>query len=811
MPRNLLCRTLSGFAIAALAAGVFLAGTPHAEGNEYYVAPHGDDASSGAEDAPWASLEHAGAVAEAGDTVVFLPGDYEGVLAPENSGTEEAPIVFKAEQRRTARFVGRGDGVYPIRLDGLEHVRIEGVHVEPAERGGRWLRMEDCRHIVLADCLFEKGYSGMPFHIIDSRNIWVQDSVLRKNAFNMARISDSEQVVFEGNAVSRAGHSPLQIYPPGSNAALVVRGNVFHAAWGRPFEFFTTQDVLFEGNIITNAYNGGRSASSNAKFAVQGGIFRFNRVFRNWGGALHFYPWADDTMEAIRAYHNVFHGNTHYGFSVRGGGQTRDVLFQNNILAENDPHGAWTQLQVSGESPESVEFRSNALWAGEPDRDQVIHWGGQGYSADAVGAKAWREDHGEVFHNTRDAQPGFVDAAQYQHGLSEDSPLRNAGSPLAHAQGDGEEDDVLPVTDPRAFYDGYGIPGEEGDLVAVGTPHQLARVTEVDSDEGVLILDREMTWADGDPVSLPWSGAKPDIGVHEHGADGRPSVEVRVTPFQVEPGEPVAMEAVLHGIPEVESIQWRLGDGTLVRDKTSFTHEYAAAYDYPIRVRVTGGEGRIHRGVGYAVVEEPANPGEPLLHSTFGADDQEWWWRWQSYRPMPAAWERVLVLEEGDDVPPPWSHPRGDNRVIPPEEDNPAGSGWLRAYAPEDGGRLPVRVHPRRWAIDTYPRIRIRYRLEPDTPVGVYVRAFPTPETGGREVWLASSPATARAEDDPGLPRLQDDGEWHVLELDARDIRETHPEVDVLEGLRFWAEDTGRVEEGHALELDEVVISPRND
>ncbi len=807
MPRKLLHRTWLAFAIAALAAVVFITGTTHAA-DVYYVAPDGDDASSGAEDAPWASLEHAAATAEAGDTVIFSAGTYEGTLAPENSGSEDAPIVFRAAERRTARFVGRGDGVYPIRLDNVEHIRIEGIHVEPAERNGRWLHMEDCRHIVLADCLFEKGYSGMPFHIVDSRKIWIQDSVLRKNAFNMARISDSEQVVFEGNVVSRAGHSPLQIFPPGSNAALVVRGNVFHSAWGRPFEFFTTQEVLFEGNIITNAYNSGRSASSNAKFAVQGGIFRFNRVFRNWGGALHFYPWREDSMEAIRAYHNVFHDNAHYGFRVRGGDQTRDILFQNNVLAENDPHGAWTQLQVSGGSPESVGFRSNALWAGEPDWDQVIHWGGQGYGADAVGTAEWREEYGEVFHDTRDARPGFVDAEHYQHGLSEDSPLRDAGAPLAHAEGDGERENGLPVTDPRAFHDGYGIPGEEGDLIAVGTTGQLARVTGVDADQGVLILDREVSWADGDPVSLPWSGANPDIGVHEHGADGRPSVEVRATPFQVRPGEPIAMEAVLHGIPEVDFIQWRLGDGTLVEDETRFTHEYTAAYDYPIRVRVTDADGRIHRGVGYVVVEEPPDPGAPLLHSTFCVDDDEWWWRWQSYRPMPAAWERVLVMEEGEDAPPPWSHPRGDNRVIAPEDGKPAGSGWLRAYAPEDGGRLPAWVHPQQWDIDAYPHIHVRYRLEPGTPVGVYIRAFPTPETGGREVWLAASPATARAEDNPNLPRLQDDGEWHVLELDARLIRETYPDVDVLEGLRFWAENADRVEEGHALELDEVAILP---
>ncbi len=769
-------------------------------GTVYYVGPEGDDAASGSRDAPWATLENAGEAAEAGDTVVFLPGDYAGVLAPVNSGTADAPLVFRAEQRRTARLLGEDSSAYPLDLDGVAHVRIEGFHIEPGWREGRWLRMDQCEHVVIRDCLMEKGFSGMPFHITNSKNIWVQDSVLRKNAFNMARISDSENIVFEGNVVSRAGHSPFQIFPPDSNRRMVVRGNVFHAAWGRPFEFFTTDDVLFEHNIITHAYNSGRSASSNAKFCVQRGIFRFNRVFRNPGGPLHLYPWREGMLEALRFYNNVFHDCAHYGFRIRGGDQVRDVQFMNNILAHNDPHGNSYQMRASGGGPVELRFRGNALRGPEPGWGSVIDWNGSAYSVEAANEAA-----PDVFEGNVDADPGFVDAANYIHGLRADSALRNAAMPLARAVGDGEAA-VLPVDDVLPFYDGFGIPGEAGDVIRVGADAVEARVVEVNRGDQTLVLDQSVRWQDGDPVNLRWSGSGPDVGVYEHGEDGRPSVEVRAEPFHVAPGEPVQLRLVLRGIADTASIEWQLGDGTLVLDTTEFTHTYDRAYDYPIRVRVEDTNGGVHRGTGYVVVEPPRDPGAPLLHSTFGIDDDEWWWRWQSYRPATTAarrWERVLVLEDGTDVPPPWTHPRGGNRIIAPGEEGEHGEGWLRVYAPEDGGLLPAWVHPADWCIDTYPLLRIRYRVDPGTPIGFYIRAF-----SGQELWLAASPNTSRAENDPDLPRLEDDGEWHILDTDVRVIRDRYPGVNVLEGLRFLAPDRGRVKEGHSYCLDEVLIAP---
>ena len=801
---------LTNILIASIFLAICLPSEVQAQfaGSVYYVSPDGDDDAPGTRQEPWATPNHAGEAARAGDEVIFLPGTYSGRLVPQRSGSPQRPIVFRADERRTVVFEGEGDDSYPIQIEQLRHIRVEGFHIEPAGQDGRWLYIWDSEHITLADCLFEKAYGGTPFQIAESRNIRVVDSVLRKNAFNMARVSDSEQIIFEGNAISRAGHSPLQFFPPDTNSELVARGNVFHAAWGRAVEFFPSEEALFENNIVTNSYNGSRSASSNSKFAVQGGIFRFNRVYRNRGGALHLYAWRESPMEDIELYHNIFHDNAHYGLRV-GGSRASNINFTNNIFKDNDPHGSWTQLRVDRGSPEAMGFRANVFEGSGGNADHNINWSGDRRDIASVQTPDFIERFGEVFTENKNVAAGFENAGQYHHTLRDDSPLISAGEPLSRTR-NGGSGSTLPVTNPSVFYDGFGISGEQGDLIAVGEDQQVARVTSVDREAAEIELDRSVSWQSDEPVSFPWSGPSPDIGAYEH-QEGRPFLKVRTTPHKAETGEQINMELIHRGISEINSIEWRLGDGTLVEGQTSITHEYTDAFDYPIRVRAEDINGNIHRAVGFVDVVEPSSSSDPLLSSTFGTEDEEWWWRWQTYRPDPVRWERILVLEDGEDPPPPWSNPRGGNRLVPPEGELTSGWGWLRLYAPDDNYHLAARLYPEEWDINSYPILRIRYRLEPDTPVGIYINAFPVPENNDREVWLAASPASARATENSDLPQLIDDGQWHEIELDTRAVREEYPDVNVLQGLHFWSEDIGEIEEGHALELDEVHILPEMD
>ena len=77
--------------------------------------------------------------------------------------------------------------------------------------------------------------------------------------------------------------------------------------------------------------------------------------------------------------------------------------------------------------------------------------------------------------------------------------------PLALAIGAGTGS-ALPVTDGRPSFDGFGIEGERGDWIAVEAGDNLARIERIELRyylPALLHLDREVSWTDGMPVSLP--------------------------------------------------------------------------------------------------------------------------------------------------------------------------------------------------------------------------------------------------------------------------------------------------------------------
>jgi len=69
-------------------------------GKTYYVAQtaNANDENPGTADAPFKTLNKAGKVAKAGDTVIIREGVYREIFAPSNDGTESNPIVFKAAE-----------------------------------------------------------------------------------------------------------------------------------------------------------------------------------------------------------------------------------------------------------------------------------------------------------------------------------------------------------------------------------------------------------------------------------------------------------------------------------------------------------------------------------------------------------------------------------------------------------------------------------------------------------------------------------------------------------------------------------------
>ena len=102
---------------------------------------------------------------------------------------------------------------------------------------------------------------------------------------------------------------------------------------------------------------------------------------------------------------------------------------------------------------------------------------------------------------------------------------------------------LLPVEDARVFYDGFGIPGETGDLLFIGPKKPPARVILADIENQRLQLDRSVTWQKGAAVPLPYSGKAPDAGAYEAGAEKapwylapRPTPDLRIATMETATG-----------------------------------------------------------------------------------------------------------------------------------------------------------------------------------------------------------------------------------------------------------------------------------
>jgi hypothetical protein len=107
------------------------AGVVAESGTTYYVAPGGNDTWPGTETQPWASIDHAATIMQAGDTVLIRGGEYHERVETRYSGSVGAPITFQAYPGETPTLDGAGAGGnngFNI-AGGHSYIRVSGLHI----------------------------------------------------------------------------------------------------------------------------------------------------------------------------------------------------------------------------------------------------------------------------------------------------------------------------------------------------------------------------------------------------------------------------------------------------------------------------------------------------------------------------------------------------------------------------------------------------------------------------------------------------------------------------------------------------------
>ncbi len=748
-----------------------------AAGQSFYVSPTGNDSSPGTEAQPWKTLAKAGAAAAAGDTVIFKDGTYSGELIPARSGTTAAPIVFKAQNKGKAVFTGSasyGQFTPIIKIAGKSYITIDGFHVKPQDTEyARWILVDKSgstwsSHIMISNNTMEHTASGWndtnPAVFRYVTQIKLVSNVFREalGGRDMITFHDATHIVVEGNDIGRASHSPINFSSDiplfGSTSKVVMRNNVFHAEWGRNFEVFQTPYVLFEGNIVTDQYQGtGAASPAESKIYADPGIVRFNRFFRNWTRPLditHYDIVVNSSLPAtknVMFYNNIFDNNNQTVFTSYSDKLSGNV-FKNNVFSMNDKDGA----NLAFSFWKGFLFDNNMFWSGEGIEPYFKA------GENRLIRKLYELQPSSMFVGNTVADPKYKDAANYNYIPGAGSPLVDGGKALAFAANAGSGTS-LKVDNIRYFYDGWSIEGEQGDLIAIGSSSNRARIVAIDEAQNTLQLDRTVSWQQGDGVSLAWSGSAPDMGAFESGTEGRAEIRVEVAPFTAKAGSPVQLKAAAVGGFTPISYTWSFGDGTEGTGSQA-NHTYSEPGKYAVFMRAVDASGKALIGNGYVNVVA-SDPTAPLFTSDFSENNNDWW--------------KFLYGLRGNEV---------HNHEIINDPDTQKKANHI--FVIDNYPLLEMTAHPAEWDIDKYPLIKVKYKIAPGTPLGFYVKAFDGLKVDrfdmvgtGREMVLAS--AAAAEMQTPYT--LIDDGQWHTLEADARLIRDQYPDVNVLQLAGFKA------------------------
>ncbi len=493
----------------------------------------------------YATLESATAAASPGTHFIVREGSYEEALHLTVSGTASAPIRFTAAPGEKVHLKNTdsidGDEDYgPIWLDGVSYNHVEGFTVSGSVG---FLRAVDAHYNVVRGNTFDTAEvypsaskrGGLYFawsnynRIADNRIIRGTDSLsLVHSNFN----------VVENNHFDTAGHDVWSIKCGSHN---VIRGNfarnpkqkigsVFDCEaqttrWAGNGPHAVDREILdasrrnlIEGNAFAQTIDYYSTSGGNGiQYAGQQGIIRRNVFYQNnvGLGMTHYGPEADYNW-GNRVYNNVFHDNICGGLLVIGAdavGRVEDNRYVNNVFWDN--HGWGHEGNCLDDQPGQIVFRgaffkghhlTRNLIASPAGKHTVVEEFGNGWLISEVQAEGTVSD-------TLEADPRFVDAANRDYRAQDGSPMIDAGAALTtvtEANGSGQH---LTVEDAGWFYDGFGIPGEAGDLIRIG--ESTARIIGIDYERQVISLDRQVTWRRGDPVYTAYEGNGPDLGVHE--------------------------------------------------------------------------------------------------------------------------------------------------------------------------------------------------------------------------------------------------------------------------------------------------------
>ncbi len=510
----------------------------------YYVAKDGNNNWSGLHDSPqgnpqtdgpWLTIPKAAYNLRPGDTVYIRAGEYESdYIVPSTSGTSGQYIVYK---NYPSEVVTIKNGINQINLDNRSYIIIDGLEFRDA--GGNWITMNGTEHCIIKNCHFEgnSAWAGIKMNGADYNKILNNTLIAVCGGGNdgpddVIWCGESSYNLFEGNDFRYGTHNCFDMQGRGPNTTStgnIIKNNKFYNPWHTALSlFYGGERNLVEGNVILDAGEacGPNTCPGNAcgserdrtqfsrmnhgglQFGNDLCIIRKN-VFVN-NGKQSLTPKNGSGSEENAANNRIYNNTYYKNYAGLYSNTTKPVygnIIKNNIFYKNRNYEIYRFL--TGSPNNNYYFNNSILGVSPP-----VNWNNT-----KKGISYFESNYPNEWKDNLTLNPKFVSEVPDPNSKNSDlhlrstSPMIDAGAFLTQTSSSGSGI-TISVQDASYFMDGWG--SIEGDLIQLEGQDQTARITNVDYDNNIIVVDKSLSWNNSIGISLAYNGSAPDIGAYEY-------------------------------------------------------------------------------------------------------------------------------------------------------------------------------------------------------------------------------------------------------------------------------------------------------
>ena len=310
--------------------------------NRVYVAPNGNDAASGTQGAPFATLGKAASLLPNGGTIIVRGGVYPSQTGFIAAGTKDVPLHIRAAEGEKPIFDGSDldvESVAVIYMESASHVVIEGLEV-------RNCLVLGCEGIASDTPVLDLTIRGSHIHHMSAsamrfagRQIRIEDNDIH----DIVLINKNNTNFPNGGWPTCVGTAPntLNLSNPWADD-VVIRANRIRDCWGEGIGVWYGSNVIVEDNSIVNAWNAGVYADNGFNIRIARNYIRMHRGTDGGAGTGILLGLEDYSMWGLP---NV---------------STKHVLVTNNVVIAGVGIGWWS-IPTPESTYESLHVFHNSI------------------------------------------------------------------------------------------------------------------------------------------------------------------------------------------------------------------------------------------------------------------------------------------------------------------------------------------------------------------------------------------------------------------------------------------------------------------